>query len=157
MPGHAFVVAGPRYPDDIAWPANVERIEHLAPADHAAFYSASRFTLNVTRADMIAAGWSPSVRLFEAAACGTPIISDRWMGIETVFVPEQEILLAQGSIDVIAALQGHRGDADTIGDAARARVLAAHTAEHRAEELETYLTEAAAGLASHATPAEENA
>lgn len=157
MPGHAFVVAGPRYPDDIDWPANVERIEHLAPADHAAFYSASRFTLNVTRADMIAAGWSPSVRLFEAAACGTPIISDRWMGIETMFVPEQEILLAHGSIDVIAALQEHRGDTDTIGDAARARVLAAHTAGHRAAELEAYLTEAAAGLASQATPAEENA
>jgi spore maturation protein CgeB len=70
------VVAGPQYPDTIDWPANVERIEHLPPQDHPSFYSRQRFTLNVTRADMIAAGWSPSVRLFEAAACGTPIISD---------------------------------------------------------------------------------
>ena len=82
LPERRFVVAGPQYPADIDWPANVERIEHLPPADHAAFYSASRFTLNVTRADMIAAGWSPSVRLFEAGACGTPIVSDVWEGIE---------------------------------------------------------------------------
>jgi spore maturation protein CgeB len=143
MPAHSFAVAGPQYPHEIAWPANVERIEHLSPAEHAAFYSASRFTLNVTRADMIAAGWSPSVRLFEAAACGTPIISDRWTGIETLFLPEREMLLAAGPTDVIAALQGHRGEAQAIGAAARRRVLASHTADHRAAELEAHLTEAA--------------
>ena len=71
-----FVVAGPQYPDSIGWPANVERFQHVGPADHPAFYGFSRWTLNVTRADMIAAGWSPSVRLFEAAACATPVISE---------------------------------------------------------------------------------
>lgn len=142
LPHHRFVVAGPQYPKGIDWPANVERIEHLPPAEHAHFYSASRFTLNVTRADMIAAGWSPSVRLFEAAACGTPIISDRWDGLETLFAPEREILLADGINDVIAALRGERGEGEAIGNAARARVLASHTADHRAEELETHLTEA---------------
>lgn len=142
MPRHAFVVAGPQYPDDIVWPANVERIEHLPPAEHARFYSASRFTLNVTRADMIAAGWSPSVRLFEAAACGTPIISDRWSGLESLFIPEREVLLAEGTTDVIAALRGHRGTESALGRAARERVLAGHTAAHRAAELETHLTEA---------------
>ncbi len=84
-----FVVAGPQYPGSIVWPANVARIEHLPPADHSAFYNAQRFTLNVTRADMIAAGWSPSVRLFEAAACGTPIISDWWAGLDSLFDPGQ--------------------------------------------------------------------
>lgn len=84
-PERRFAVAGLRYPDDISWPANIERIEHLPPAEHAAFYSASRFTLNVTRAEMIAAGWSPSVRLFEAGACGTPILSDIWSGIGELF------------------------------------------------------------------------
>ncbi|MBV9843188.1 MAG: glycosyltransferase [Sphingomonadaceae bacterium] len=142
LPERRFVVAGPQYPDGIDWPANVERIEHLPPADHAAFYSASRFTLNVTRADMIAAGWSPSVRLFEAAACATPIISDVWDGIDSLFVPELQILLAADGVDVIEALG--RGDADDIGAAARARVLAAHTAAHRAAELEAHLAEAAA-------------
>ncbi|WP_085810772.1 bifunctional glycosyltransferase/UDP-glucuronate decarboxylase [Sphingomonas sp. TZW2008] len=138
-PERRFVVAGPQYPDDIDWPANVERIEHLPPAEHAAFYSASRFTLNVTRADMIAAGWSPSVRLFEAAACGTPIISDRWDGIDELFAPGEAILLADEAGDVIAALAR---DADAIGRAAQAVVLGGHTARHRAAELETYLREA---------------
>ncbi|MCU0626981.1 MAG: glycosyltransferase, partial [Gemmatimonadaceae bacterium] len=90
-PARRFVVAGPQYPDTIDWPANVERIEHVAPGEHAAFYSACRFTLNVTRADMIRAGWSPSVRLFEAAACGAPIVSDAWAGIETLLAPPTEL------------------------------------------------------------------
>ena len=136
-----FVVAGPQYPADIQWPANVERIEHLPPAEHPAFYAASRFTLNVTRADMIAAGWSPSVRLFEAAACATPVISDIWQGIEELFEPGREIILAETSNKVVEALDR---DALAIGKAARARILAAHTARHRAAELEAYLAEAAA-------------
>ncbi|WP_312026771.1 bifunctional glycosyltransferase/UDP-glucuronate decarboxylase [Sphingomonas endolithica] len=134
-----FVVAGPQYPGDIDWPANVERIEHLPPAEHAAFYSASRFTLNVTRADMIAAGWSPSVRLFEAAACGTPIISDDWVGLDHLFVPEREIVIAGGADDVLRTLDR---DAAAMGHAARTRVLAEHTATHRAAELEHHLEEA---------------
>ena len=149
MPDGRFVVAGPQYPADIAWPANVERIEHLAPADHADFYSASRWTLNVTRADMIAAGWSPSVRLFEAAACGTAIVSDRWDGIDDLLEPGREIVLADDTGAVLAALTG--ADAAAIGGAARDRVLAAHTAAHRAAELEGYL--AAAGAAPRVRPA----
>lgn len=140
MPDRRFVVAGPQYPAEIDWPANVERIDHLPPADHAQFYSASRFTLNVTRADMIAAGWSPSVRLFEAAACATPIISDRWDGLDSLFEPGREIILADTAEQVVAALAG--SGAEALGRAARMRVLAAHTAEHRAAELENFLTEA---------------
>ncbi len=140
-PERRFCVAGPQYPADIDWPANVERIEHLPPADHAAFYSASRFALNVTRADMIAAGWSPSVRLFEAAACATPIISDRWEGLSALFPPGEAIILADTADDVLAALER---DADALGRAARAIVLAAHTAAHRAAELEGYLLAAEA-------------
>ena len=136
-----FVVAGPQYPATIDWPANVERIEHCPPADHAAFYSASRFTLNVTRADMIRAGWSPSVRLFEAGACATPIISDRWDGIESLFAPGSEIVLAGGGADVLAALDR---DAGAMGRAARARIEAAHSSDHRAAELDAHLAEAAA-------------
>lgn len=138
-PDLRFVVAGPQYPGDIVWPANVERIEHLPPAEHAAFYCASRFTLNVTRADMIAAGWSPSVRLFEAGACGTPIISDRWRGIETVLRPGSEIILADDSTDVIAALDLPAG---AIGTAARAAVLQHHSAERRAQRFEADLLSA---------------
>ena len=140
-PDLRFAVAGPSYPAEIEWPANVERIEHLPPSEHAAFYSASRFTLNVTRADMIAAGHSPSVRLFEAGACGTPIISDRWEGIETLFTPGEAIILADTAADVIAALGR---PARAIGEAARAAVLAGHTAEVRAAGLEADLAAAMA-------------
>lgn len=140
-PEKRFAVAGPQYPDSIDWPANVERIEHLPPAEHPGFYSASRMTLNVTRADMIAAGWSPSVRLFEAAACGTPILSDRWEGIDSLFVPGDEILLADTTEDAVTAL--HR-DADAIGMAARRRLFEGHDAAHRAAELEAHLNEARA-------------
>lgn len=141
-PEWRFVVAGPQYPAEMEWPDNVERIEHLPPAKHADFYSASRWTLNVTRADMIEAGWSPSVRLFEAAACATPIVSDIWEGLDRLLTPETEIVLAAETADVIAALG--RSDSETIGRAAQARVLADHTATVRAAELECFLREALA-------------
>ncbi len=140
-----FAVAGPQYPEHIAWPANVERTMHLAPRDHRAFYCAQRFTLNVTRADMIAAGWSPSVRLFEAAACATPIISDWWEGLDEILKPGHEILVAAGVDDVLRAVREMPDDERrAMGQAARARVLAAHTAAHRAGEFEGYVAEAMA-------------
>lgn len=145
VPDGRFVVAGPQYPDDIDWPDTVERIEHLPPAEHRAFYNRQRFTLNVTRADMIAAGWAPSVRLFEAAACGTPIISDWWTGLDTLFKPGEEILIGDSPETVTEILTFMPEDRRrSIGQAARARVLAAHTAEHRAAELVAHLHEAAA-------------
>jgi spore maturation protein CgeB len=140
-----FAVAGPQYPDDIDWPANVERIDHVAPADHPQFYAASRFTLNVTRQDMIAAGWSPSVRLFEAAACAAPIISDRWAGIDSLLQPGREILLADNCDAVIGWLQTmSEADRRALGERARQTILAGHTARRRAEQLETWLGAAAA-------------
>ena len=141
LPEQRFAVAGPQYPSGIDWPENVTRIEHVPPSDHAAFYAASRYTLNVTRADMIAAGWSPSVRLFEAASCATPVISDRWQGITSLFQPDCEIVLADDTAAVVAALAR---DGTAIGQAARARVLSAHTAAHRAAELENHLSDATA-------------
>lgn len=137
-PDRRLVVAGPQYPADIDWPANVERIEHLPPAKHPGFYSASHATLNVTRADMIAVGWPPSVRLFEAAACGTAIISDRLAGLDQLLTPDTEILLADSADDVATMLA--EADLDAIGHTGRARILAEHTAAHRAEELKRHLT-----------------
>jgi nucleoside-diphosphate-sugar epimerase/spore maturation protein CgeB len=142
LPELKFCVAGPQYPDSIDWPANVERIDHLPPSAHPEFYAASRHTLNVTRADMIAAGWSPSVRLFEAAACGTPVISDEWDGIDSLFEPGREIILTDSSDEVVERLAS-RGDARAVGRAARHRIMAAHTADHRASELERHIEQAA--------------
>src|SRR5207248_3653030 len=95
----SFVVAGSKFPNAIRWPANVERIDHLSPPLHARFYSAQRFTLNLTRTAMVSAGYSPSVRLFEAAACATPIISDWWEGIREFFEPDRDILISQAAAD----------------------------------------------------------
>jgi spore maturation protein CgeB len=136
-----FAVVGPQYPE-IDWPANVQRIEHLSPVGHRRFYNAQRFTLNLTRADMIEAGYSPSVRLFEAAACGTPIISDYWPGLETYFRIGEEILVSRSADDTLRALQ-ELPDEDrfAIGRRARRRVLAEHTSRHRALELLGYLSE----------------
>jgi spore maturation protein CgeB len=151
-PDLRFVVAGPQYPADIAWPANVERIEHVPPAEHPAFYAACRFTLNVTRADMIRAGFSPSVRLFEAAACGTPIISDDWEGLDTVLAPGREIHVADSASDVIEALTNWSEDRRIAqSEAARQRVLAAHTAGYRARALEEAILESAGSKAREQT------
>jgi spore maturation protein CgeB len=141
-----FAVAGPQYPADIVWPGNVERLEHVGPADHAAFYGASRYTLNVTRADMIAAGYSPSVRLFEAGACATAIISDRWDGMDSVF-GSGEIVVADTAADVLQALAASEASRNAMAAAALRRIHAAHTARHRAAELETALRDASRCLA----------
>jgi spore maturation protein CgeB len=137
LPQTRFAVAGPQYPETIEWPANVERIEHVAPAEHPAFYAGQRFTLNVTRAEMREAGWSPSVRLFEAAACGVPVISDRWDGLDRLFVPGEEILIADEAEDVVEFLRRvNEDERRQIGARARRRVLAEHTAARRCEQLE---------------------
>lgn len=133
LPQRRFVVAGPQYPADIVWPENVDRIEHLAPADHPAFYSRQRFTLNVTRADMVAAGWSPSVRLFEAACCAAPVISDPWPGLDDVFRPEVEIFIRDSSEAVVDLIE--TGDGREAGERARHRALRDHTGLNRARKL----------------------
>ena len=141
-PDGRFVVAGPQYPPEIAWPRNVRREHHLAPAEHRAFYNAQRFTLNVTRSDMIAAGHSPSVRLFEAAACGTPVISDAWPGLDKFFEIGTELLVARSTRDVQQYIQEMpEPERRAIGERARRRVLSDHSAAARAGELEGYVLE----------------
>jgi spore maturation protein CgeB len=115
----------------------------MAPDRHSLFYSRQRFTLNLTRADMRRAGYSPSVRLFEAAACGTPIISDDWIGLDEVLTPNKEILLAHTAEDVTTYLQEvSDADARRLAMAARERISAEHSSARRAAELESYLAAA---------------
>jgi spore maturation protein CgeB len=132
LPDERFVVAGPGYPDDVRWPENVERIEHLAPPEHPRFYCAQAFTLSVTRADMARAGWSPSVRLFEAGACGVPVITDPWPGVDSLFGDD---VFVAGDVCTILRDTGE-DERRRTGDRLRRRVLAAHTAAHRAATLE---------------------
>ncbi len=141
LPTASFLVAGPLYPSDTRWRSNVRHLDHVAPADHPAFYSSSRFTLNLTRDDMVQAGHSPSVRLFEASACGAAILSDDWAGLSDLLTPGEEILLPKDSAEVADMLQ-HLTDGERvrIGANARIRILAEHTAAHRAVELEAVLS-----------------
>jgi len=121
----------------------VIRTEHLPPGAHREFYNSQRLTLNVTRADMIASGYSPSVRLFEAAACGVPILTDDWPGLEEFFKPGRQILVVRTASDTLDCLRSMDPiTLQQIGARARARVLAAHTAAHRALELEQHIREA---------------
>jgi spore maturation protein CgeB len=141
-PNGRFVVAGAQYPAANTWPANVERIEHVPPDGHARFFGAQRFTLNLTSADMTQCGYSPGVRLLEAAACGVPIVSDPWPGLETFFVPGDEILVSRSTRETLEYLVDLPDVArDQIAASARARVLAEHTSHHRALELESYVAE----------------
>lgn len=141
-----FVVAGPQYPGHLEWPENVTRLDHVVPARHPWLYGSQRYTLNLTRADMAAAGYCPSVRLFEAAACAVPVISDHWEGLETLFVPGREILVARSARDVRAVLtELPDEERQTLGRHARERILAAHTSAHRARELEEYVADLLAG------------
>lgn len=154
LPQGRFAVAGPQYPPEISWSSNTDRIEHLPASEHREFYNSQRFTLNVTRQDMVRAGYSPSVRLFEAAACGVPILTDEWPGLETFFRPDTEILRVRGAQDVTSNLMMPEEERQSIADRARRRTLRFHTAAVRAEEFETYVFDVTGRTAKNkATPA----
>jgi spore maturation protein CgeB len=135
LPERRFLIGGAQYPQEFPWSDNIYFVRHLPPIEHPAFYSSSRITLNVTRAPMAEMGYCPSGRLFEAAACGTPVLSDTWGGIEEFFVPGEEILLASTTDDVVAALGLSDDELVRLARAARERTLADHTASRRASEL----------------------
>lgn len=130
-----FVLAGAQYPEDFPWSPNVWFVRHLPPPDHPAFFASSPLTLNVTRADMARMGYCPSGRLFEAAACGTAVLSDSWEGLDEFFAPGREILLAGTTEEAIAALTLPWEEIRRIGRAARERTLAEHTADRRARQM----------------------
>lgn len=144
LPERRFLIAGAQYPPAFAWLPNLFFVRHIAPPDHPALYSSSRLTLNVTRRAMAQAGHCPSGRLFEAAACGTPIISDCWDGLETFFQPGEEILVAKQTSDVLAALELSDEQLARIAGRARQRAIGEHCAARRARQLEAILESVAA-------------
>jgi spore maturation protein CgeB len=135
LPHRRFVIGGAQYPGDFPWAANIHFVRHLPPAEHSAFFSSSRFTLNVTRASMAAMGFCPSGRLFEAAACGAPVISDGWAGLDAFFEPDAEILVVRSTEEAMAAIEMPEEERLALARKARARVLEEHTAAHRAKSL----------------------
>ena len=142
LPGRRFLIGGALYPQEFPWTDNIFFVHHLTPAQHPAFYCSSRLTLNVTRCAMALMGYCPSGRLFEAAACGVPILSDWWEGLDEFFEPGAEILIARATEDTIAALQLSDEQLARIARSARQRVLDEYTAERRARDLEAALASA---------------
>jgi spore maturation protein CgeB len=142
-PQYKFLLGGAQYPQDFPWTPNVFFVRHVPPEQHAAFFSSSRLTLNVTREAMARMGWCPSGRLFEAAACAAAIVSDEWSGLEEFYEPGTEILLARNAEDTLAALSLDQPTLRRIGRAARERTLAQHTSMHRARLLLRYIEEVA--------------
>ncbi|MFO7963006.1 MAG: glycosyltransferase [Desulfobacterales bacterium] len=139
-PQGRFTIAGPQYPDTINWPGNIRRLDHLNPADHRRFYRSLRYTLNVTRADMVQTGYSPSVRLFEAGACSVPVISDYWEGLDTFFKIGEEILVSRSADETVDLLRSTAEEERIrIGHRAFLRVLRDHSTERRVSELESYI------------------
>ncbi|HKP75576.1 MAG TPA: glycosyltransferase [Longimicrobiaceae bacterium] len=139
MPDRRFLLAGAQYPHEFPWTRNVFFHRHLPPADHPAFFRSAALTLNVTRRAMAEMGFCPSGRLFEAAACGVPILTDTWDGLGAFFTPGDEILTARTTDDAVAAISLPREELARIARRARERTLAEHTSERRAAELEALL------------------
>ena len=140
-PEKRFVLGGSMYPADFPWTDNIWYRAHVPPPEHPAFYSSSRLTLNVTRGAMAAMGYCPSGRLFEAAACGVPIVSDDFPGLFDFFREGSEILIARRTEDVLDALSLSDRELATIAEMARARTLDEHTADRRARELVDLLSD----------------
>lgn len=139
LPRRRFVLGGAQYPEVFPWTENIFFVQHLPPAEHPAFFCSSRITLNVTRGVMAELGCCPSGRLFEAAACGTPLLTDWWQGLDEFFTPGTEILVAHSTADAIQALELPADYLAQIARAARERTLSEHTAENRVRELEAAL------------------
>jgi spore maturation protein CgeB len=140
LPGRSFILGGNGWGDK-PMSGNIQRLGHLGTADHNAFNTSSRAVLNVARDSMAEVGFSPATRVFEAAGAGACLITDAWEGVEQFLTPNQEILVARDGADVIAHLTDLTPErARSIGDAARARILAEHTYSRRGAEVDALLT-----------------
>ena len=155
VPGRKFLIGGAQYPQEFPWSENIFFARHVAPPDHPAFYSSSRLTLNVTRRAMAEMGYCPSGRLFEAAACNVPLISDWWEGLNEFFEPGSEILVARTIDDVVNALNLSAEELKEISRAARERTLWRHTADRRAMDFENVLQQITSNHESRNTEHEE--
>ena len=138
-PARRFLLGGNGWHDREV-PRNVTALGHVYTGDHNAVNCSTLAVLNVHRDSMVANGWSPATRLFEAAGAGACQITDAWRGIDEFLEPGREILVAADGAEVAAhvdALTPERARA--IGEAALRRVLAHHTYAHRAAQVEAVL------------------
>lgn len=140
QPNWRFLIGGTQYPHDFPWLPNLFFVRHLPPQLHPAFFCSLRATLNVTRRAMAEYGYCPSGRLFEAAACGAPIFSDMWQGLDSFFTPGTEIIPVSTAAEVQNALSLTDAELNRLAAAARERTLSEHTAACRVRQLEAICT-----------------
>jgi spore maturation protein CgeB len=139
LPHRRFVLGGGGW-ESKPLPANVRYMGHVYTCDHNAFNCSTRLALNVHHERTARMGHAPATRVFEAAGAGACIISDVFAGVERFLSPESEILLADDGAEVARLLEDlSEGACQRIGNAARTRVLAQHTYDHRADTLEAAL------------------
>jgi len=139
-PEMSFILGGEGW-GDRSLPKNVRWIGHVSSDRHNAVNCSARMVLNVNRDSMAQTGFSPPTRVFEAAAAGACVITDRWKGIEYFFVPGTEILIAGSGAEVVAHLRScDSRQATKIGAAMLCRGLMQHTYEIRAREVDAALT-----------------
>ena len=140
-PNRKFSLAGSGY-DKADWPKNLTSLEYLPETNLVDFYNRQHCSLVLSRADRKRMGYTPTRRLLAAAACGVPVLTDHWDGIDHFFEPHREVFCVNGEQDVLAVLYGkEEGLRRKIGHQARNRILEQHTTGHRAEQLLGYLAE----------------
>lgn len=149
LPDREFVLAGAGWEDRVAGVPNLRYLGHLSPTRHNAFNCSPLAVLNVTRDSMVANGFSPATRVFEAAGAGACLISDAWEGLEQFLEPGEEVIACSDGAQVAEALAGLDPEtAARIGARARERICAEHTYAQRARTLERVLNERSIGVAT---------
>jgi len=139
LPDKTFLLGGSGWGDK-RLPDNVRYVGHVYTRDHNAFNCTPTAVLNVNRESMARYGFSPPTRVFEAAGAGACLITDHWEGIELFLEPDREVIVAQSGLQVAERLSGlSAAEASELGRAARERILAEHTYDHRALQVEELL------------------
>ncbi|WP_240788539.1 CgeB family protein [Ramlibacter henchirensis] len=139
LPGRRFLLGGSGWQDK-PMPPNVRYLGHVFTADHNAFNCTPLAVLNISRESMARYGFSPATRVFEAAGAAACLITDAWEGLEQFFEPGAEMLVARNGDEVAHQLESLDTDkARAVGEAAYRRVLAEHTYDHRAAQLDAVL------------------
>ena len=113
---------------------------YLPNLDAPAVYAAARLSVHIPRRPY-AAGLAgiPTIRVFEALACGVALLCAPWQDEEGLFTPGEDFLILHGKEEMAAAckqLLRHPEQRNRLGRRGRATVLARHTCAHRATELE---------------------
>ena len=147
-PELGFVLGGEGW-ESKRMPANVRWIGHVGTGDHNRVNCSARMVLNINRDSMAGVGFSPPTRIFEAAGAGACLITDRWPGIETFFIPGKEILLAGSAEEIVEHLRNiSDAEAREIGGNMLQRALRSHIYALRAQEFDAIVANAFAEQAA---------